>query len=150
MWHTLKLLLPALIPSWNFFDIIAPSPRIQYALLNNKGRLSDWQTFQPRPQHLSLCQMLRRLWCNPKWNESLFMMSCAERLMEFPTRHSEDEILKRLICRLRDERLLSGDEQGLQIRLLTVQREGADLIQELVYESRVVDLSSFSDRDSAK
>lgn len=26
-----KLLLPALIPSWNFFDVIAPAPRVEYA-----------------------------------------------------------------------------------------------------------------------
>ena len=32
MQNALRLLLPALIPSWRFFDVIAPSPRIEYAL----------------------------------------------------------------------------------------------------------------------
>lgn len=35
------------------------------------------------------------LW-NPVRNESLFLVSCAERLIEHPTVHSEEEILKRI------------------------------------------------------
>ena len=35
MRNPFKLLLPALIPSWSFFDVIAPSPRIEYALLRS-------------------------------------------------------------------------------------------------------------------
>ena len=34
MLQTVKLLLPALIPSWRFFSTIAPSPRIEFALLD--------------------------------------------------------------------------------------------------------------------
>jgi len=30
MLRTLQLLLPALIPSWEFFKAVAPSPRIEY------------------------------------------------------------------------------------------------------------------------
>ncbi len=33
---------------------------------------------------------------NPEGNESLFLVSCAERIMENYTPHSENEILKRI------------------------------------------------------
>ena len=95
MVRILQLLLPALIPSWNFFDVIVPSPRIQFSILNPENELqAEWQEFRPRPADLSIWQMLGRMLSNPVWNESLFLMSCAERLMEYPTRHSEDEIFK--------------------------------------------------------
>ena len=93
--NTLKLLLPALIPSWNFFDVIAPSPRIEYTLLNSQNEsVTDWQEFRPRPEQLSFIQLLFRLLLNPRWNETLFMVSCAERILQNPTeyQHSENEI----------------------------------------------------------
>ena len=49
MLHGLKLLLPALIPSWRFFDTIAPSPRIEYALLHDPHAAAAWREFRPRP-----------------------------------------------------------------------------------------------------
>jgi hypothetical protein len=99
--HTIKLLLPALIPSWSFFDIISASPRIQFALLKTENEtILEWREFRPRPKHQSFMQMLKRLLWNPKWNESLFLVSCAERIMEQDTQysidHSETEILKRI------------------------------------------------------
>ena len=99
-----KLLLPAFIPSWNFFDIIAPSPRIQYALFNSNNKLiSNWEEFRPRPPQITFLENLLRLFWNPDWNENLFMMSCAERIMAEEGRennvivqHSEQEILSRI------------------------------------------------------
>lgn len=29
--NSFRLLLPAIVPSWRFFDEIAPSPRVEYA-----------------------------------------------------------------------------------------------------------------------
>ena len=37
MFNVLKLLIPALLPSWNFFDYITPSPRIQFTLLKHEN-----------------------------------------------------------------------------------------------------------------
>ena len=97
MLQTLKLLLPALIPSWRFFDTIAPSPRIEFALLKTARDASGrWQEFRPRPARLPISTMLKRMFWNPRWNESLFLVSCAERLMESPTEHSSQEILARI------------------------------------------------------
>lgn len=96
MLRSLQLLLPALVPSWNFFDIIAPAPFIEYAALQNKDDTPNWQAFRPRPQRLSTVPILRRLFWNPNWNESLFLVSCAERLLTEPTDHSRNEILARI------------------------------------------------------
>ena len=141
----LKLLLPALIPSWNFFDIIAPSPRIQFVLLNSANEMPDnWQEFRPRPATLSITQMLKRMLWNPKWNESLFLVSCAERIMGDSTQelieHSENEILKRIKNDLlQKHKTLTASH--LQFRLLFVQRKGSELEEEITFLSHIQDLA---------
>ena len=140
MFNILKLILPALIPSWNFFDVIVPSPRIQYALLNSENDSStDWQVFRPLPQSISFLSMLQRLLWNPYWNESLFLVSCAERLMEYPTQHSEDEIFKRLIFELNSKpfSLATKDKTHVQFRLVLIRREGDELREEATYQSSI-------------
>lgn len=137
----IKLLLPALIPSWNFFDIIAPSPRIQFSLLNSESEtVQPWQEFRPRPAQLSFLQMLKRMLWNPKWNESLFMVSCAERIMGDSTQqliqHSENEILKRIENDLLyPEAILDSAATHLQFRLVFVQRQGTELHEEIAFHS---------------
>lgn len=140
MLKTLKLLLPALFPSWRFFDVIAPSPRIQFALLNaDQKSAEEWHEFRPRPAHLPFKQMLRRMLWNPRWNESLFLVSCSERLLENPTQHSEDEILNRikadLVANESHETLTTATH--LQFRLLLVQRQASEITREVVFYSRM-------------
>lgn len=119
----LKLLLPALIPSWNFFDVIAPSPRIEYALLASPADAAgQWREFRPRPARLSLAAMLGRLFWNPRWNETLFLVSCAERLVEQPTAHSEDEIFRRIAADLAADP--GGAAPWLCFRLVFLARAG--------------------------
>jgi hypothetical protein len=97
MLETLKLLLPALVPSWRFFDEIAPSPRIEFTLLKTpQDTPARWQEFRPRPQSLPLRSLIKRMFWNARWNEYLFLVSCAERLVSNPTQHSEREIAKRI------------------------------------------------------
>jgi len=86
-----RLLLPAIIPSWRFFDTIAPSPRIEYSI-----SADNWLSFCPSPQSLSLPHSVKRLFWNVEWNDYLFMISCAERLMQNQTKHSEQEIVNRI------------------------------------------------------
>ena len=146
---TLKLLLPAIVPSWNFFDFIAPSPRVQFSLLktssdsSTKEQPTEWHEFRPRPEHVSFITMLRRLFWNPNWNESLFVMSCAECLMDNPTAHSENEILKRVIQYVKDNPsafsfyMGKADSTQIQFRLLFVQRQGEQLQQDIAFISRI-------------
>ncbi len=142
MFRPLQLLLPALLPSWGFFDYIQPSPRIQFQLLNATGQcVQEWQEFRPRPMHLSFATMLRRMLWNAEWNESLFMMSCAERIVEHHTAHSEQEILH-CICRDWQQGRLPGPASAvrLQFRLLFVRRQQTQLVHEVRFESQLMDL----------
>ena len=133
MLRTVQLILPALIPSWNFFDVIAPSPRIEYQLLDDAGKpQGDWQAFRPRPAKISALSMLKRLIWNPHWNESLFLVSCAERLSQDITpEHSEREILTRMKRDLQAE----TDAAQFRFRLVFIHREDETLTQDILYTS---------------
>ena len=133
--HFIKLLLPALLPSWNFFDVIVPSPRIQISLLKDQNQpATEWSEFRPRCKELSLPKMFAHMIWNARWNESLFMVSCAERLMEYPTQHSEEEIFKRIIKEITSNKTLS-DIRYVKFRLVFIRREGEKLVEEVQYES---------------
>lgn len=131
--NPLRLLLPALIPSWNFFDVIAPSPRVEYALTADRDTApSDWRAFRPKPERVSVPAMLGRLVWNPRWNQTLFVVACAERLVADPTDHSQDEIFRRIAADL------DGEVDGgawLSFRLVFVNREGEGLQSEVLYQS---------------
>ena len=73
--------------------------------------------------------MLRRLLWNPQWNESLFLVSLAERLMSNTATaetaaHSQRELLMR-VARHLDRHGLCERGDHLQIRLRFVRRAGA-------------------------
>ena len=145
MLQTLKLILPAIIPSWRFFDTIAPSPRIEFALLETlQGSESTipWREFRPRPQSLSISNMLGRMFWNPRWNESLFLVSCAERIMENPTEHSIQEILNRIKNDLqKDSSVYTIITPYLQFRLVFISRQGLEIQREISYISQVFSFS---------
>lgn len=122
MANPFALLLPALVPSWNFFDVIAASPRVEYALADTRDAVLDaWTEFRPRPQRLSPAAMLGRLFWNPRWNESLYLVSCAERLVEEPSAHGEDEIFRRVAA---DLAARSDAPPWLSFRLLFIDPTG--------------------------
>lgn len=132
--NSLKLLLPALVPSWQFFKTIAPSPRVQWRLCDAQvspqmsPQMSPlWQEFRPRPQHVSVRRMFLRLLWNPDWNESLYCVSLSERLIEEPTLHSEDEIFRLIAVGIAD----IAPSQSLQFQLIFVTRNN----QEILYRS---------------
>lgn len=126
MFITLKLLLPALIPSWRFFSGVAPSPRVEYAAVSGDP---VWREYRPRPAHVPVWRMVLRLVWNPHWNEALYMVALAERLAEAETDHSTREIAARV-------RAEAGAPCGaLQFRLMFVHREGGDILREEGYRS---------------
>jgi hypothetical protein len=129
MIQTLKLLFPALIPSWRFFDWIAPSPRIEVKSNN------EWQEFRPRPDHVSFSTMVKRMIWNPHWNETLFLISCAERLAEDPSdQHSYDQILNRIIAGIDNQKV-----SFVQFRLAFIHRKGNALKKDIRYISKIHD-----------
>ncbi len=138
MLKSLKLLLPALIPSWRFFDTIAPSPRIEFTLLKTEQDASgNWQEFRPRPARLPISSMLKRMFWNPGWNESLFLVSCAERLMASPTEHSSQEILKRIKAELERNSIDVMATPFLRFRLVFLSREGSQIQKHITFISPI-------------
>ena len=138
MLRAFTLFLPAIMPSWRFFDVIAPSPRIEYSLRKTQDEAEEqleWSEMRPRPQHISLPQALKRLLWNPHWNESLFLVSCAERLMQQPTEHSVQEIITRLRADLNAQNTKKADALYLQFRLVFVYREGESIKRQVAYRS---------------
>lgn len=137
-----RLFLPAIVPSWRFFDVITASPRVDYALLTAPdGPAERWQEFRPRPAILNPGTMLRRLLWNAQWNENLFLVSLAERLMNAVTAeaaaHSQRELLLR-VARHLDRHTGCDPRVYLQIRLRLVSRAGptAELVtSQIVYLS---------------
>lgn len=135
MLRTVLLILPVLIPSWRFFRAIEPSPRVQWAVLPSRDATEGaWQEFRPRPATLTRFQTFCRLFWNPAWNDSLFVVSCAERIAEHPTAHSIDEIKQRILVEIEKMQIDPAMER-LRFRLVFVSRDQTGLSQEVVFVS---------------
>lgn len=142
-----KLLLPVLFPSWRFFDVIGPSPRVEFSLLPNADddagadHRPDWQEFRPRPECLSFGSMLRRMLWNPRWNESLYLVTCAERMIQNPSEHSGREIRDRIRTEL--HRIGSAAEEGpfFRFRLVFMSRLGTEIRRDVIFESPIYPIS---------
>lgn len=118
----LRLLLPALIPSWRFFDRVGPSPRVEYVIQTAAGdRPPLWREVRPRPARVSLPVMLGRLVWNPGWNEALYLVSCAERLLEHPSEVRAAHLVSRVAAVLdTDDEERGGEERVLRVRVVLV------------------------------
>lgn len=92
-----KLLLPALFPSWRFFDVIGPSPRVELCLLDHADDAPEgWRECRPRPARLGFRDMLKAFFWNARWNETLYLGNCAERFIQGQEEHCSREIRRRL------------------------------------------------------
>ncbi|MEL6998415.1 MAG: hypothetical protein AAFP68_09140, partial [Pseudomonadota bacterium] len=120
-----RLLLPALIPSWRFFPTVEASPRVQWTLTTCDEHPTDWQEFRPRRNRRSITDAITLLVWNPRWNETLFLVSCAERIEVTAEPHAIAEIERRVLADL----LRSGSVthgQVFQFRLVFVDwKDGA-------------------------
>ncbi|NPU91008.1 MAG: hypothetical protein HPY82_03775 [Gammaproteobacteria bacterium] len=124
----LRYLLPALIPSWRFFDDVGPSPRVEYCLLADENAEPEWQPFQPQPEHIPLTQLFRRLVWNPARNESLYLLSSCEKILERDSLQAQQVIAGRIALALRSGEL-PPQARWFRFRLLVVEREGEALVR---------------------
>jgi len=137
MWSTLALVLPVVFPSWRFFKSVEPSPRVQWAILANADETPErWHDFRPRPARVTFLRMLARLAWNPHWNDTLFVVSCAERIQQSPTPHSINEIARRVLLDIQQSRL-NTHGKVLQFRLVFVHRTGSELSEQVVFTSDI-------------
>jgi hypothetical protein len=140
MMKTLSLILPVVIPSWRFFKTVEPSPRVQWALFSADNMvINDWQEFRPRPQNITPFQMLKRLFWNPEWNETLFVLSCAERIAETPSAHSIHEIRKRILSHIK-KLPTQNVAQTMQFRLIFIYEDEAGQSQDILFQSQKTSL----------
>ncbi|WP_424929821.1 hypothetical protein [Amaricoccus tamworthensis] len=136
MLRTVQLLLPAVIPSWQFFKSIEPSPRVEWAMAATETEQPrDWREFRPRPDHLNALTFIRRMFWNPRWNESLFLVSLSERLMEEPTDHSVDEIFHRVIAEIRRSVPPESRLPYCRFRVVFVYRESGRISRDVTHMS---------------
>lgn len=133
---TFQLILPVIIPSWRFFDSIAPSPRIEFALFDDAENITrEWQEFWPRPEHVSILRMLRRLVWNPCWNESLYVAACAERLIKLQDEHTQKHSAEQIAQRIRKHLSDSERANSFRFRLIFMNREGNNVERHQLYMS---------------
>ncbi len=78
-----SLILPAIFPSWRFFEEVGPAPVLEVF----EG--GEWHQARPAAPRLGVMAMIRCLLWNPHWNETLYLNSCAERLIVEPTAHAK-------------------------------------------------------------
>ena len=139
MIRALSLLLPVLMPSWRFFALVAPSPRIEYTFLPGpKGEAENWQAFRPIPNKLGLLETLERLVANSHWNDSLFLTSCAERYLQDASRRHYDYIVARLRDDLGASQVSCLTQRHFQFRIMLVYRDQDDIIEEEVHRSDIL------------
>lgn len=86
------LILPALIPSWRFFDRIGPAPTARYAAQNTAGTPLLWQPLAPRRASRGPLALIASLLHNPARNEALYIQSLAERLITEDRPHAAGEL----------------------------------------------------------
>ena len=79
--------------------------------------------------------MLRRHWWNPVWNEQLFVVRCAERLMEGERGDLEAEICRRILRYLSNTDPSIAAPSALIFRVLAVSRVEKEFVTQLVFES---------------
>ncbi|MEP5730389.1 MAG: hypothetical protein ABJL67_13595 [Sulfitobacter sp.] len=143
MLRTLSLILPVLMPSWRFFEAIQPSPRVQWQLtLGTENASEAWHDFRPRPKSITPLQMFLRLFWNPLWNETLFVVSCAERIAQHPTPHSIHEINQRILSDIKQRRVDTAGKM-LRFRLVFVYREKAKIMRDVLFLSEAVAASGY-------
>lgn len=132
MLFTLRLILPALIPSWRFFETVAPSPRVEMRVIEN-GAAGPWREAMPRPVRLGFGKILGRMLWNPGWNEALFLTTAAERFIATDDVFFEQEIFRRIAARVGPR----GDTM-VQFRLVFVTLdEAGHIARHVLYKSAV-------------
>jgi hypothetical protein len=135
----LHYLLPALLPSWRFFDYIGPSPRLEFCLLQHAGDTpSQWQEFRPRPQQLTVMTRLRSLLWNPRGNEALYLLSSSEKLLQRQSIAAQMEIVQRMTATFASgEVATTAQYRFFVFRLLEIERGDDGMHTQVSFESPV-------------
>jgi hypothetical protein len=136
--QNIKILSPALFPSWRFFDTVVPAPRIEYRILQSpQKKPSRWEKLYPKPFQVSLLQKIISIFWNPRWNEYLFLINCVESFIKKPTKKNEVEVVKLIKAELARKSIKFNDISHFKFRLLLLFREDTKLKEHIHFESRL-------------
>jgi hypothetical protein len=135
-------LLPALLPSWRFFDRVGAAPRLEWA--RTAGNAAPvWREFRPQPERREWLEVVQSLVWAPHRNETLFLLSCAERLLEAPEPARERVLLTRLRELARAGELPGGGhEDQLHVRIVITERDGDALASREAWRAAPVAMGS--------
>ena len=139
-----KLVLPIVFPSWRFFSSIGPSPRIEFSFVGDHiAQPENWLPFRPLPKKISFIHGFCQLLHNPRWNESLYINSCAEHLFEGASVFYEQEIGLRLVNAVHSGEILNDEAaKELVYRIRALESVNGELCDEVVFVSRRFTLTS--------
>lgn len=135
----LGALLPALIPSWRFFDFVRPSPRIEIAVTSQAGEpATQWSELLPHPPRMSLRQTLARLFWNPGWNEFLYLTACAENFLDQPLDERRIRLLERIAALVAEQRAPATGRAWLRVRISVIRRAQGRLVRDVAFVSEPI------------
>jgi hypothetical protein len=139
----LRLLFPALLPSWRFFASVGPSPRIEYALLNDVDGTPCWQPLVSERERVTWRESFLALFWNPERNEALFLVTCCERLLaDGPERSAfwQREILSRVLRKA----AVATSTTHILYRIVVLERHGTRVEAETAFLSRAHEVAPLS------
>ncbi len=121
MRRLIELYLPVLFPSWRFFAEIGAGPRVDVQV--NGGA---WAPVSEPPSRETWADVVLRLFWNPRGNERLFLVTCAERILTERSARAEAELVRRLAGRVEGRGKLV-----FRIRLVDADGEDAAYVSQL-------------------
>ncbi|MEP2978848.1 MAG: hypothetical protein ABJO86_05155 [Lentilitoribacter sp.] len=98
-----------------------------------------WVEYRPRPERLSAWSMLKRMFYNPTRNETLFIASCAERLIKNEQQYGAHSVCE-IFTRIEQDivaSLLKQEQQYLQFRLAFISRQKHGLEKHILFVSEI-------------
>lgn len=114
----LRSLISALISNWQFFKESTLAPVIE---VNVDG--ADWQELSLRPKSQSFFDIVKSLFFNPHWNEALFIMDCAERLVLEKSQEDEDELTERIKLKLSTQ-----NAKYFEFRIIFISKDQKEIV----------------------
>ena len=136
----LQHLLPVLLPSWRLFDSIGPAPMLQWAREAHDAE-PRWKAFRPLPERRTLAAVLMSLAWAPQRNETLYLASCAERLLAGPNAALERRVVEALRAAA-EAGELAGVGTRLHVRIMVSERDGATIRERQAWRASPVPLAS--------
>lgn len=137
--NVIQLLAPVFIPSWRFFDEVGSSPRIEIGF----GEIQDepptvWMEFRSISKDISIKDYIIRMIWNPVRNQDLFLMTCAQKVLEEQKQCYIDQIKRIISASKAVQSQCRHEDRFLYFRLVYLFSDDEDLSKEIGYISDAI------------